>query len=87
MSKKTFVLSDGSKNSYGFAIDMAKLDLERFRANPVMLYNHGQLVGKWENLELKDGKLTGTPVFMSDESEEHALKIQNRVEKGFVNGA
>jgi len=84
---KTFVLSDGSKNSYGFAIDMAKLNLERFKANPVMLYNHGELVGKWENIRVENGKLLAEPVFMDNVSEEFALKIKSRVDDGFVNGA
>lgn len=84
---KIFVLTDQSKNSHGFAINISKLRLERFKQNPVMLYNHDKLVGKWKDLEIKDGKLVGTPVFMDDEKEEHALKIKNRVEKDFVKSA
>ena len=87
MSKKTFVLSDESVNSYGFSIDTSKLKLERFKANPVMLYNHGQLVGRWENLTVKDGKLIGDPVFMEDETELEALKVKKRVDQNFVKGA
>ena len=84
---KTFILSDGTTNSYGFQIDMSKLKLNRFKSNPVMLYNHEQLVGKWDNIRLEDGSLVAEPSFMEDESEGHALKIKNRVEKGFVKGA
>lgn len=85
--KKPFVLSDDSVNSYGFRLDMSKLDLQRFAANPVMLYNHRELVGKWEGLEIKDGKLYGTPVFMELESEPEAARVALRVENGFVQGA
>lgn len=85
--KKPFLLSDSSVNSYGFRLDMGKLDLTRFSANPVMLYNHRELVGKWENLEVVDDKLYGTPVFMELESEPEAAKVALRVEKGFVSGA
>lgn len=85
--KKAFLLSDSSVNSYGFRLDMSKLDLYRFSANPVMLYNHKELVGKWEGLEVKDDKLYGTPSFMDLESEPEAKRISLRVENGFVQGA
>lgn len=85
--KKPFLLSDSSVNSYGFRLDMSKLDLTRFSANPVMLYNHRELVGKWENLEVVDDKLYGTPVFMELDSEPEAAKVALRVETGFVSGA
>ena len=87
MSDQTFVLTDGSENSYGFCIDMAALKLNRFKANPVMLYNHGELVGKWENLRVEEGRLLGSPVYMEDEDERLSLKIKKRVENGFVKGA
>ena len=84
---KTFILSDSTTNSYGFQIDMSKLKLDRFISNPVMLYNHKELVGKWDNIRLEDGKLLAEPSFMEDEKEDFALKIQKRVLEGFVNGA
>ncbi len=86
MAKK-FILSDNSKNSYGFSLDMEKLDIERFKSNPVMLYNHWNLIGKWKNIELKDGQLTGEPEFMTDPEEKDALRVKKRVEKGFLKGA
>lgn len=87
MSKKIFILSDETKNSHGFIVDSAKLDLSRFKLNPVMLYNHDQLVGRWEDIEMKDGKLTATPVFMDEAGEELSQKVSKRVDKGFVKGA
>ena len=87
MSEQTFVLTDGSENSHGFCIDMASLKLDRFKANPVMLYNHGELVGRWENLRVEEGRLLGTPVYMEDADETLAIKIKKRVENGFVKGA
>ena len=66
---------------------MSQLKLDRFKSNPVMLYNHGELVGRWENLRLEDGRLLGDPVYMEDDGEALSLKIKNRVEKGFVKGA
>ena len=84
---KTFILSDSSLNSYGFKINMEKLHLKRFEANPVMLHNHYEMVGRWEDIQLKDGKLTATPVFLEGEGEELAQKVKARVESDFLKGA
>ena len=87
MSEKRFILSDASVNSYGFSIDMEKLDVSRFEKNPVMLYNHYQLIGRWKDIKLENGQLTAVPEFMDDADEETALKVKRRVEKGFLKGA
>lgn len=84
---KTFILSDGSINSYGFKINMDKLHLKRFESNPVLLYNHGDLVGRWTAIRLEDGKLMADPEFLEGEGEELAQKVQSRVEKEFLKGA
>jgi len=84
---KKFVLSDASVNSHGFRLDMEKIKLDRFKANPVMLYNHWDLVGKWDQIELKDGRLTAVPVFMDDENETLAIQTKKRVDNGFLKGA
>ena len=84
---KQFVMASANLNSYGFHLDMEKLDLARFKTNPVLLYNHKEMVGRWSKLELKDGKLLGTPEFMDGDKEELAAKISKRVEDGFVRGA
>ncbi len=84
---KTFILSDGSINSHGFKINMDKLRLERFKKNPVMLHNHNELVGRWENIQLSDGKLTAEPVFIEGDGEELAQKVKARVENNFLKGA
>ena len=84
---KTFILSDNSKNSYGFRLDMTKLQLGRFKSNPVMLYNHGQLIGKWDNIKVEDGKLSAEPTFMEGEDEKLSLQTKKRVEDGFLKGA
>jgi hypothetical protein len=82
-----FILSDGSKNSWGFRLDMTKLSLDRFKGNPVLLYNHNELIGRWTNIVLEGDKLYAEPEFMSDETETVALKVKKRVEEGFVKGA
>ncbi len=85
--EKRFVLSDGSVNSHGFRLDMEKIQLERFRSNPVMLYNHYDLIGKWTDISLEDGVLTAIPDFMDDKDEPVALKVKKRVSNGYLKGA
>ena len=82
---KIFVLSDGSVNSYGFRVDMEKLDLTRFKKNPVMLYNHYEVIGRWKDIKVEDGKLLASPVFTK--SEKFPEKIKNRVEQDVLKGA
>lgn len=82
-----FVLSDSTNiNSYGFRTDLNGLNLDRFRANPVMLYSHDneKVIGRWENIAIEDGKLTADAVF--DTEDEESKKIAGKVERGFLKG-
>jgi len=91
---KRMILSDESINSYGFWVKTEGISLERFLKNPIMLYNHHRTgcgktdeilpIGRWENLEINNGVLTGEPVF--DENDEFAMKIKSKVENGFLTG-
>ncbi len=87
-SKTTFVLCDSaSTNTYGFRIDLDGMDLDRFRSNPVMLYSHDseQLIGRWENIRIEEGRLLADPVF--DMEDELAKKVAGRVSRGFLKGS
>ena len=88
MKKHTFVVSDESVNSYGFAVLTAGIDTSRFEKNPVMYYMHDRergVVGRWENIR-KDGKrLLADAVF--DDSTELAKQVRGQVEKGFLRSA
>lgn len=85
--KHTFVLCDGNRvNSYGFRTDLAGLDLERFKSNPVMLYAHdpSDVIGKWENIRVEDNQLKADAVFDTDD--EQGKRIAGKVERGFLKG-
>lgn len=87
MKKHTFILCDGSRvNSHGFRTDLAGMDMERFKSNPVMLYFHDTLevIGRWENLRVEDGKLLADAVF--DMEDETGKKVAGKVERGFLKG-
>lgn len=83
----TFILSDTSKtNSHGFRIAMEGMDTSRFRENPVMLYRHNDddVIGRWHNLRLDDGRLLADAEF--DKDDELAAKVAGKVERGFIKG-
>jgi hypothetical protein len=86
----TFILNDESKlNSYGFRVKNAGIDLERFKANPVMLDSHwggstSSVIGKWTNIRIEGTLLQADPEF--DLEDESAKKIAGKVERGFLKG-
>lgn len=85
MENKTFILCDGAKrNSHGFRTNVAGIKLERFLANPVLLYQHDmeRVYGRWINVRVEDNKLKADAEFDVDDPE--AAKIAQKVERGFL---
>lgn len=83
-----FILSDESLNSCGFKVLTDGINLTRFLQNPIMYYNHDRdkgVIGRWENVYIKDKKLYGTPVF--DEKDPFAASIAEKVAGGFLKAA
>lgn len=87
----TFVVSDESVNKYGFRVLTNGIDTSQFEQNPVMYYMHrrnienptgGEVIGRWENIRVKNGKLLADAVF--DESEPLGKKIAGKVKNGFI---
>ena len=83
----TFTLSKGgSRNSHGFSIDLEGMNLERFKKNPVMLYNHDRerVIGCWTNLRIENGCLLAD----ADIDLEDAVgkEVARKVEKGYLKG-
>lgn len=81
----TFVLSDESRNSYGFVVKTAGIDTTQFQRNPVMLYMHDResgVVGRWENIRVEGAQLLADAVF--DESTELGAKVKKQVDNGFL---
>ena len=82
---KSFLLSDESINTYGFRCLTSGGDLEQFKRNPVMYYNHNEWsmpIGRWENIRVEDGKILADPVF--DMEDPDAVKIAGKVERDFL---
>lgn len=84
---RTFILSTGAMNTRRIIVPTDSIDTVSFMENPVMLYNHerGQVIGRWDNVRVENGKLLGDAVF--DDEDEAAKKIKGKVERGFIKAA
>lgn len=93
-------LIDESVVDYGFRVLMSGCQLDSFSRNPVLLFQHRRAddapgmpltddavlpIGKWEDLKIENGKLLSYPEF--DDDDEFAVKVQNKVKKGYLNAA
>lgn len=56
-----FVLSDSNVDRMGDVIEQDGWALENFRKSPIALFNHdrNQVIGKWADVAVRGGKLTG----------------------------
>lgn len=84
---KPFVFNDQTvKNSYGFMIPTKGISLKRFKKNPIMLDSHynstKSVLGKWENIIVKQDLLLGEPLF--DSEDETVTIIEGKVNRGFI---
>lgn len=89
MSKVKFILNDETQvNQKGFRILNAGLNLERFKANPVILADHwngiGGVIGKWTNIQIEGNQLTAEAEF--DEKSELGRRVSEQVADGFIRG-
>lgn len=58
-------MTDDSLNSHGSRVLTAGCDTTQYERNPVLLYMHerGKVIGYMQEIEVKDGEITGEPVF------------------------
>lgn len=58
-------LTDDSLNSHGSRVLTSGCDTAQYERNPVLLYMHerGKVIGYMKDIEVKEGEITGEPVF------------------------
>lgn len=93
MANKTFILSDESINTYGFRVLTGGIQLNEFRKNPIMLWNHNsswrgtkdeQLpIGRWDNIRVEGDRLLADAVL--DDGDDFAKEIARKVDRGIIN--
>lgn len=81
-----WILSDESLNSHGLIIKTNGIDIEAFKENPVMLFNHdiNQVIGKWTNVQKLGDKLIAEPEF--DVEDPNATMVAKKIDKGLIKG-
>ena len=88
MKEQTFLVSDETKNSYGFRVFTSGIDTEQFERNPIMLFMHDRkrnVIGRWENLKKNGDKLYADAIF--DTNDPQGKLIADKVENGFIKSA
>lgn len=75
-------LTDDSLNSHGSRVVTAGVDTKQYERNPVLLYMHerGRVIGYMKDIEVRDGEITGEPVF--DEATELSKQCKKQWEVG-----
>lgn len=76
-------ISNESVNSYGFRVLTSGMEVAQYQRNPVLLYMHerGQVIGYMKDVQVKDGEVTGEPVF------DEATELSKRCKKQFDFGS
>lgn len=88
MPIKPIRFTDEGLNRYGFRVLNSAYNIEGFKTNPVLYWNHGSdnvPLGKWNDIEEVDGAILGIPEL--DTEEELGARIARKIEKGYVNAA
>ncbi|MBK6888569.1 MAG: HK97 family phage prohead protease [Sphingobacteriales bacterium] len=95
--KTTMTVSDETVNRHGYRVLTSGIDIEGFKKNPVMLYNHlraddwkginenGLPPGRWENIKKIEGNLIADPVLDMDDPIGKA--IAQKLELGILNAS
>lgn len=89
MSKKAipFILLDDSITTYGFRVQPSGVNIDQFKKNPVMFYDHNDWhlpIGHWENIRLEGNQLLADAVFDYKDANEEVQRIIGKVERGII---
>nr|DAT66752.1 MAG TPA: prohead protease [Caudoviricetes sp.] len=81
------IINDESiTNDRGWRLSNQGCDLARYRANPVLLYQHdtGKIIGRAYNLRIEGSRLIATVEF--DEGDPEAREVKRKVDNNFLRG-
>ena len=81
-----FVLSDGSLDRMGDVIEPGGWQLDQIKSDPPVLFNHDrdQIVGRWTDMRVKDGKLIGRIVWAKSDKWPMGQYIRDLVREGIL---
>jgi len=85
-----FTLSAPRMARDGITLDLSKMRLDNFRANPALLWSHGKEpirgslpIGRWHNGRLRDGDLGGEAE--CDQQDAFAVDVESKYKRGMLN--
>ncbi len=84
-----FIVATEGKKADGLDLRMGGLNLDRFRANPVVMYGHDYWgreslpIGRAENIEVDGPNLMADTIF--DPDDEFAQRVEGKYRGGFLN--
>ena len=86
-----FVLSDATVDRYGDIVEPGGWDLQRFKQNPVALWDHGKdptigrkPIGRWEDVRVERGKLLGRLVPVPPGPDQAVNGVVTSLQSGFL---
>ena len=81
-----FVLSDGTLDRMGDVIEPGGWQLDQIKSDPPVLFNHDrdQIVGRWTEIRVKDGKLIGSIVWAKSDKWPMGQYIRDLVREGVL---
>jgi HK97 family phage prohead protease/HK97 family phage major capsid protein len=81
-----FVLSDGTIDRMGDVVEPGGWQLDRIKSDPPVLFNHdrNQVVGRWTDVRVKDGKLLGRIVWAKSDKWPMGQYIRDLVREGVL---
>lgn len=81
------VASTAAIDSYGESVDQGSWQLDRYRANPIVLYAHdtGELpIGRADNVRVEDGELRASLAFASEAANPRAEQVWQLFREGVL---
>lgn len=84
-----FIVATEGKKADGLDLRMSGLNLDRFRANPVVMYGHDYWgreslpIGRAENIEVDGPNLLADTIF--DPDDDFAQQVERKYRNGFLN--
>jgi len=81
-----FVMSDGTIDRMGDVIEPSGWQLDQIKSDPPVLFNHNrdQVVGRWTDIRVKDGKLVGRIVWVKSDKWPMAQYVRDLVREGVL---
>ncbi|WP_024816282.1 phage major capsid protein [Methylopila sp. 73B] len=85
-----FVISDGSRDTYGTRINPNGWDLRRFIANPIAFFGHAKSdplpIGTWSNLRVENGQLRGRLKLAAPGTSKRVDEYRTLIEQDILRG-